>query len=108
MSQPHGRGAELFLVLLGTPAQEAGLQRGDVVVGVSVRDAEDLFNILSGEVTGRDLELQVLRGDLELRLKIRPQAWSEDDEGRAQQRTVAAEKSDQKRARWPWDRRSGD
>lgn len=90
-SQWHGRGAELFLVLLGTPAQEAGLQEGDVVVGVSVRDAEDLFNILSGEVTGRDLELHVLRGDLELLLKIRPQAWSDEDEDEAQQSTIAVE-----------------
>jgi len=58
------RGLRVAEVLPGSPAADAGLQPGDVIVeacGRPIRDAGDLQRILVGDSIGRFLMLRVLR-----------------------------------------------
>jgi YidC/Oxa1 family membrane protein insertase len=68
---PVDGGANVQVVGAGTPAAEAGLQVGDVIVGVVVHDgteidvrtAEDLRAALSRTEPGQQITLRVRRGD---------------------------------------------
>ncbi|HMQ56343.1 MAG TPA: PDZ domain-containing protein [Anaerolineae bacterium] len=58
-------GALLRSVVDGTPAQQAGLQVGDVIVGVdgqTVDDRNTLVSLLFQHVAGDTVTLDVLRG----------------------------------------------
>jgi S1-C subfamily serine protease len=64
-----GREQETGLLLVGLeedgPALKAGLMVGDILVGINqhpVTDPDDLWMQLSGEVVGRSIPLEVLRG----------------------------------------------
>jgi len=62
---PDVRGA-VILALLPGPAEESGLQEGDVIVGIdddAVRSAEDLGEVLDGRAPGDRVEVEVVRGD---------------------------------------------
>ena len=72
MDLPLGtRGVLVAAVTPGAPAAAAGVQRGDVVVGVEerpVRTARDYYAMLERATPGEELTLEVLRGSQALRL----------------------------------------
>jgi Trypsin-like serine proteases, typically periplasmic, contain C-terminal PDZ domain len=66
----------------GSPAAQAGLRPGDILTafqGHPVQDAEDLQTRLFGDVVGRSVEVEVLRGEerrtLSLIIGERREAW---------------------------------
>jgi S1-C subfamily serine protease len=64
-------------VIPESPAEKAGLRRGDLVVAAadqSVPDPATLLRLVEGATVGEVLPLTVLRGDQELQLSIRPEA----------------------------------
>jgi S1-C subfamily serine protease len=69
-------GAQVENVAPNSPADRAGLRRGDLIVGVGenpVRSTDDLLNLLDESAIGRDNELRVRRGKNELTLNVRPE-----------------------------------
>ncbi|MFZ9850208.1 MAG: trypsin-like peptidase domain-containing protein [Vulcanococcus sp.] len=74
---PERDGALVQRVLPGSPAERAGLRRGDLVVGAADRAVNDpaaLLQLVEASRVGEDLPLTVLRGGDELSLAIRPAA----------------------------------
>jgi S1-C subfamily serine protease len=64
-------------VLPESPAEKAGLRRGDLVVSAAeqtVPDPAALLRLVEASTVGEALPLTVLRGDQELQLSIRPEA----------------------------------
>ena len=69
-------GAQVENVAPNSPADRAGLRRGDLIVGVGenpVRSTDDLLNLLDESAIGRDTKLRVRRGKNELTLNVRPE-----------------------------------
>ncbi len=69
---PEHDGLLVRAVEAGGPAEQAGLQRGDLVVaagGRAVRTPDDLFDVL--DAAGEELALTVLRGTDERQLTAR-------------------------------------
>jgi serine protease Do len=69
-------GAGVRSVAPNSPAERAGVKPQDVIVGFGdkpVRSNDDLLNTLDESAIGRDFDLRVLRGDVKLTLKVRPQ-----------------------------------
>jgi S1-C subfamily serine protease len=69
------RGVEIVEVMAGSPAGEAGLRPGDVLVevdGAALRDVGDLQRLMTADSIGRELSLQVDRGGRLLRIGIVP------------------------------------
>ena len=74
---PERDGALVQRVLPESPAETAGLRRGDLVVSAAdqpVRDPAVLLQLVEASQVGEALPLTVLRGDQELNLAIRPAA----------------------------------
>jgi S1-C subfamily serine protease len=74
---PERDGALVQRVLPESPAERAGLRRGDLVVGSGrqpVGDPAALLRLVEDSSIGESLPLTVLRGDQELSLTIRPAA----------------------------------
>ena len=74
---PERDGALVQRVLPGSPAERAGLRRGDLVVGAADRAVNDpaaLLQLVEASQVGEALPLTVLRGGEELSLAIRPAA----------------------------------
>jgi S1-C subfamily serine protease len=74
---PERDGALVQRVLPGSPAERAGLRRGDLVVGAAdqvVNDPAALLRLVEASQLGDTLALTVLRGEQELNLAIRPEA----------------------------------
>ena len=74
---PERDGALVQRVLPQSPAEQAGLRRGDLVVAAAeqtVPDPAALLRLVVASSVGELLPLTVLRGDQELRLGIRPEA----------------------------------
>jgi len=74
---PERDGALVQRVLPESPAEKAGLRRGDLVVAAanqSVSDPGTLLRLVEGSTVGEALPLTVLRGTQELQLSIRPEA----------------------------------
>lgn len=68
---PVDRGAIVQLVEPGSPADEAGLQRGDIIVAINgdeVSSFEDVFAAIRSREIGDALELTVVRGETEREL----------------------------------------
>ena len=68
-------GAQVENVAPNSPADRAGLRRGDLIVGVGedpVRSTDDLLNLLDESAIDRDAELRVRRGRSEQTLRVRP------------------------------------
>lgn len=67
------QGALINQVLSGTPAQEAGLENGDVVLSVNGRDVEDaraLTRIIGNVAPGETARLRVLRDERERTIRV--------------------------------------
>ncbi|MFM7087132.1 MAG: trypsin-like peptidase domain-containing protein [Cyanobium sp.] len=72
---PERDGALVQRVIDDSPAQKAGLRRGDLVVAVAdqpVRDPAQLLQQVEQASVGEPLALNVIRGQRELSLTIRP------------------------------------
>jgi S1-C subfamily serine protease len=57
----------------GSPAEQAGLKAGDMVValdGVTIAGADDLIRALVGDRIGRNVELEILRNGVRQRLSV--------------------------------------
>ncbi|WP_159788851.1 HhoA/HhoB/HtrA family serine endopeptidase [Sodalinema gerasimenkoae] len=71
---PERDGVLVMRVLAASPAEEAGLRRGDVITqidGEPVSDAESLQRMVENSRVGQVLGLQVIRGDRTLSLRVR-------------------------------------
>lgn len=71
---PEIQGVLVVQVLSNTPAERAGIQRGDVVTqveGQRVTTAEQLQSIVEKSGIGTDLRFQLQRGDRNLNLTVR-------------------------------------
>ena len=74
MYLPEIDGVLVIRVLEGTPAAEAGLRRGDVIVqagGAAVRSADELQIMVENTNIGDVLELQVQRGERSMTVKVK-------------------------------------
>jgi S1-C subfamily serine protease len=74
---PERDGALVQRVLEGSPAEAAGLRRGDLVVSLadhSVTDPRTLLQQVEHATVGQSLPLTVIRGQRELNLSIKPAA----------------------------------
>ena len=79
MQLPLRKGAGLVVMFVESesPAEKAGLRRGDLVVAAAdqtVSDPAALLRLVEASSVGEALSLQVLRGDQQLSLSIRPAA----------------------------------
>jgi len=74
---PERDGALVQRVIVDSPAEKAGLRRGDLVVAVAdqpVSEPRDLLQQVERAAVGQPLPLTVVRGQSELQLAIRPAA----------------------------------
>ena len=74
-------GVMVFQVEDGTPAKQAGLSFGDVILrfnGKSISNSEDLSGLLGEEAIGQKAKLSVLRGGSVLDLDITPASGREE------------------------------
>ena len=74
MYLPEIDGVLIIRVLEGTPAADAGLRRGDVIVqagGAPVRSADELQIMVENTSIGDLLELQVQRGERSMTVKVK-------------------------------------
>ncbi len=74
LSLPERDGVLVMRVLAASPAEEAGLRRGDVISQIdaqAVSDAESLQRMVENSRVGQVLRLQVIRGDRTLSLRVR-------------------------------------
>ena len=74
---PERDGALVQRVLPESPAEKAGLRRGDLVVAAAeqaVPDPAALLRLVEASQVGETLPLTVLRGEQQLELAIRPEA----------------------------------
>jgi S1-C subfamily serine protease len=74
---PEQDGALVQKVLPESPAEQSGLRRGDLVVGVGdepVRNPSALLRQVERSEVGKPLPIKVVRGKRELQLTIRPAA----------------------------------
>jgi S1-C subfamily serine protease len=68
-------GLEVVEVVAGSPAQQAGIRPGDIIVGgdgQSLRDVTDLQRLMTGDRVGESLELTVVRGGVVTTITTRP------------------------------------
>ncbi|TVR10642.1 MAG: PDZ domain-containing protein [Phormidium sp. GEM2.Bin31] len=71
---PERDGVLVMRVLAASPAEEAGLRRGDVIAqidGQAISDADSLQRRVENSRVGQVLRLQVIRGDRTLSLRVR-------------------------------------
>ena len=74
---PERDGALVQRVLEDSPAEEAGLRRGDLVVAAGerpIRDPASLLQLVERSEVGQPLPLTLVRGQRELKVSIRPAA----------------------------------
>ena len=68
------KGALVSDVLKGSPAEKAGVKRGDVVVafdGKEIKESHDLPSVVAATPVGKEAPLKVLRDGKELTLKVK-------------------------------------
>lgn len=71
---PEVKGVVVVRVLPNTPAEKAGLRRGDVVTdidGQAIASAEQLQQLVESSQIGQTLKLQVQRGNLSKQLSVK-------------------------------------
>lgn len=102
---PHRQGALIAEIVAGSPASEAGLKSGDVVVrfgGHEIVRTQELSWWVSLAEVGHEVELVVLREGKEQRLRVTPRAMSDADAPppRSQQTAVLGMEVAEINARW--------
>jgi serine protease Do len=73
MHRPDLEGALVTLVLTGSPAEQSGVAKGDVIVGYDakpVASATDLRTFVKGAPAGAKASLQIVRGQGEITLVV--------------------------------------
>ena len=68
-------GIEVVEVVAGSPAAEAGLRPGDLILeveGTPVEGMEDLQHLTDADAVGRELDVFLYRGDRPMRVSVRP------------------------------------
>lgn len=81
------QGALIGSVLPGSPAQEAGIQRGDIVLeydGKKIADPFDLSAYVAQTEIGKKMRLKILRGGKEMMLEAKVGKREEKEEAKAQ------------------------
>lgn len=76
MELPERSGALVQSVLPDSPAQRAGLRRGDLVVkagDVAVDDPQTLLQQVDQAEIHQPLTLQIIRGEKDLQLSVKPE-----------------------------------
>lgn len=76
VSLPERTGALVQSVLPDSPAQKAGLRRGDLVVQageVSIDDPQDLLKQVDRAEINQPLALSIIRGEQDLQLSVKPE-----------------------------------
>ena len=84
-------GAFVLNVYKGSPAQKAGVQPGDYILsigGQSLRNADQLTQVVGNLPAGKDYELKLLRGGSPLTLSIRLAIREEEKELAAQNKNL--------------------
>ena len=74
---PERDGALVQKVVEASPAERAGLRRGDLVVGVdhqSVHEPGELLALVEASRVGQPLQLHIQRGEQEFQLEVTPEA----------------------------------
>ncbi len=74
---PERDGALVQKVVEASPAERAGLRRGDLVVGAdhqSVHEPEELLALVEASRVGQPLQLHIQRGEQEFQLEVTPEA----------------------------------
>jgi len=74
---PERSGALVQSVLVDSPAEKAGMKRGDLVIdaeGKIISDPESLLQKVEQAKIGEPLSVSVIRNDHEIRLSIKPEA----------------------------------
>ncbi|MDA8078738.1 MAG: DegQ family serine endoprotease [Nitrospiraceae bacterium] len=69
----NAKGALVGDITKGSPAEKAGLRRGDVIIefnGKKITDPGHLRNMVSQAKAGSEISLLILRGDKELRIPV--------------------------------------
>jgi S1-C subfamily serine protease len=69
------RGLEVVEVVTGSPAHQAGIRPGDIIVGAGgepLFDVSDLQRLLTGDRVGESLEITVVRGKAVTTIPTRP------------------------------------
>lgn len=70
---PVTSGALVQSVTTGSPADNAGMKRGDVIVdigGTSVKSVEDVFTAVRSHKVGETVDVKIVRGEQNLTLKV--------------------------------------
>ena len=73
---PERAGALVQSVLPNSPAQRAGLRRGDLVIqagDVSIADPQDLLQQVDDAEINQPLALSIIRGEQDLQLSVKPE-----------------------------------
>ena len=71
---PEVEGVLVIRVLPNTPAQSAGIRRGDVIInvdGTAISSANQLQTVVENSGLNRNLKFKILRGDRQLTLDVR-------------------------------------
>lgn len=74
---PERDGALVQKVVEASPAERAGLRRGDLVVGAghqSVHEPAELLALVEASQVGQPLQLHIQRGEQEFQLEVTPEA----------------------------------
>ena len=74
---PERDGALVQKVVEASPAERAGLRRGDLVVGAdhrTVHEPEELLALVEASRVGQPLQLHIQRGEQEFQLEVTPEA----------------------------------
>ena len=72
---PERDGVMIEKVFKNSPAKEGGLKKYDFVIeigGKRVFSADDAHVLLDRAIIGQELSIQVLRGDTEITLQVKP------------------------------------
>ena len=74
---PERSGALVQSVLNGSPAEKAGLRRGDLIISADEKDVSDPSSLLEkveSSQIGEPFLIIVVRGNREIKLSIKPEA----------------------------------
>ena len=75
------RGALIAETIAGTPAEKAGIRRGDVIIEfdkIIIRDVNHFMNVVAAAGVGETVEVKVIRGGKEKVLSVKPGKRSEE------------------------------